>query len=264
MTHHLCHYGQVVGVDNNPRPLVVARQRGLEAYQGTAEDLPFRDEGFDLVALLDTVEHVPAEVQVFRECWRVLRSPDPATGRPGGKLLVTVPAFMFLWRHNDVINMHQRRYTVSELRTKLAQYGFKTLRISYNNFFIFPLAAMVILVRRGRAKPKLASPNFDEDAYQVEMEPVSPWLNTLLTTVGQLEVALLRHVDLSFGTSGDGSFFGGNRFTLFQGLENYFRLADTFWCCKARKLAQKTPFPACFKAAQAPEFFRVCESVNLL
>ena len=45
------------------------------------------------------------------------------------------------------------------------------LRSSYNNFFIFPLAAGTILARRGRAEPELASPHFDDNAYQVEMEP---------------------------------------------------------------------------------------------
>ena len=201
MTHHLRHYGQVVGVDNNPRPLAIARERGLEVRQGTADALPFGPAEFDLVAMLDTVEHVPAEDKVFEECRRVLRGPDMAAGKPGGRLLVTVPAFMFLWSRNDVINMHQRRYTVPELRAKLTRHGFKTLRISYNNFFIFPLAAALILLRRGRAEPELASPHFDEEAYQVEMEPASPMVNGVLTGVGKLETALLRRLSLPFGTS---------------------------------------------------------------
>ncbi len=107
MAHHLRHYGTVVGMDNNPRPLAVARERGVEVHEGVADDLPFEDEGFDLVALLDTLEHVPNEGRALDECRRVLR--------PGGKLLITVPAFMFLWSHNDVINLHQRRYGAAEL-----------------------------------------------------------------------------------------------------------------------------------------------------
>lgn len=201
MAHHLRHYGEVVGVDNNPRPLEIARQRGLDARRGSADDLPFGEGEFDLVALLDTVEHVPAEDKVFAECYRVLRGPEVSSGRPGGKLLVTVPAFMFLWSRNDVLNMHQRRYTAPELRAKLERHGFRVLRISYNNFFIFPLAAALILLRRGRAEPKLASPHFDEDAYQVEMEPASPLVNAVLTAVGQVEVALLRRINLPWGTS---------------------------------------------------------------
>jgi SAM-dependent methyltransferase len=201
MTHHLRHYGRVIGVDANPKPLEVARERGLEAYLGTADDLPFESGEFDLVALLDTVEHVPAEARVFDECWRVLRSPDPATNRAGGKLLVTVPAFMFLWSQNDVLNMHQRRYTAPELKSKLERHGFRVLRISYNNFFVFPMAATLILLRRGHTEPKLASPHFDEDVYQVEMEPAPPLLNSILTAVGRLEAVLLKRVNLPVGTS---------------------------------------------------------------
>ncbi len=201
MTHHLRHYGQVIGVDTNPKPLEIARERGLDARQGAADDLPFGPGQFDLVTLLDTVEHVPAEEKVFEECRRVLADPDGTAGKGGGKLLVTAPAFMFLWSRNDVLNMHQRRYTAPELCGKLEKHGFKVLRISYNNFFVFPLAAALILLRRGRAEPKLASPHFDVDAYQVEMEPTAPLLNAILTAVGKLEVALLKRVNLPVGTS---------------------------------------------------------------
>ncbi|MCB0234583.1 MAG: class I SAM-dependent methyltransferase, partial [Anaerolineae bacterium] len=52
MAHHLAHYGQVTGVDTNSRPLEVARQRGLQVQEGSADDLPFDDNTFDLVTLL--------------------------------------------------------------------------------------------------------------------------------------------------------------------------------------------------------------------
>jgi SAM-dependent methyltransferase len=195
MAHHLAHYGDVVGVDNNPRPLAVARERGLDVREGLAEELPFEDETFDLVALLDTVEHVPdeGEMEVFRECWRVLR--------PGGKLLVTAPAFMWLWSHNDVLNDHHRRYTAPELRAKLSSVGLSTMRSSYNNFLVFPLAALLILLRRGaEAEPDLASPHFDDQAYQVEMEPAPPLVNSVLNGVGWLEAQLLKLTPLPVGT----------------------------------------------------------------
>ncbi len=192
MAHHLRHYGTYVGVDINSRPLRVARERNLTVAQGSADTLPYADASFDIVALLDTVEHVPNETGVFAEAYRVLK--------PGGKLLVTVPAFMFLWSKNDVLNQHQRRYTRPELVTKLEKHGFRVLRSSYNNFFIFPLAAAVILARRGRFEPDLASPHFDEEAYQVEMEPTPEPLNTLLHGVGHLEAAILRRVAFPWGT----------------------------------------------------------------
>ncbi len=194
MFHHLAHYGKVVGVDNNPRPIAVAHERGYDVRLGDAHDLPFEDERFDLVALLDTVEHCPDDATVLKECFRVTR--------PGGYLVVTVPAFMWLWSYNDVLNKHQRRYTAGELSARLREAGYRIRYITYNNFFVFPLAALMILVRRWLGhRPDLASPHFDDGAYQVEMEPVSPLLNTLLTWVGQVEATLLRYTSLPIGTS---------------------------------------------------------------
>jgi SAM-dependent methyltransferase len=194
MFHHLARYGPVVGVDSNPKPLAVARQRGYDVREGRAEALPFHDEAFALVSLLDTLEHCDDDLAVLRECYRVCA--------PGGYLVVTVPALMQLWSHNDVLNAHKRRYTVGELRDQLRRIGFRTRRLSYNNFFLFPMAASLILLRRGAGrKAELGSPHFDDDSYQVEMEPAPPALNALLTGVTWTEAQVLRWVNLPVGTS---------------------------------------------------------------
>lgn len=193
MAHHLAHYGQVIGLDDNPRPLTVAAQRALTVCQSGGEVLPFGDGSFDLVALLDTVEHIPHELGVFAECCRVLK--------PGGKLIVTVPAFMELWSYNDEINNHQRRYTIPELHQKLELSGFTVRRISYNNFFLFPLIAGIRMLRPHN--PDLASPHLtdDEEVYQVEMEPIPEPANTVLHGIGWLEAEMLTGLRLPFGTS---------------------------------------------------------------
>jgi len=193
MAHHLAHYGTVIGLDSNPRPLAVAGLRDLTVTQSLGNELPFNDDEFDLIALLDTVEHIPDEVGVFEECLRVLK--------PGGKLMITVPAFMWLWSYNDEINEHQRRYTTSELRTKLTANGFRVKRLSYNNFFLFPLIAGIRLLRP--YNPDLESPHLtqDEEVYQVEMEPIPEPVNTILHIVGRVEAELLQRVNLPFGTS---------------------------------------------------------------
>jgi SAM-dependent methyltransferase len=193
MAHHLAHYGQVFGVDANPRPLPVAQQRGLTVALGSGDRLPFDDGTFDLIALLDTVEHIPDELGVFAECSRVLK--------PGGKILVTVPAFMWLWSYNDEINAHQRRYTAPELKQKLELYGLHVTRLSYNNFFLFPAVAGVRVLRP--YNPGLKSPHLDDDAaiYQVDMEPIPEPANSVLHGVGWLEAELLERVNLPFGVS---------------------------------------------------------------
>jgi ubiquinone/menaquinone biosynthesis C-methylase UbiE len=194
MFHHLACYGPVVGVDNNPKPLLVALERGYDVREGLAEDLPFDDESFELVALLDTVEHCEDEMAVLRECYRVCT--------PGGHLVTTVPAFMWLWSHNDVLNDHKRRYTTQELRQKLVRIGFRVKRMTYNNCFVFPLAVALILLRRGaEQEPDLGSPHFDDESYQVEMEPAPPWLNAILSGVTWTESKVLRWLNLPVGTS---------------------------------------------------------------
>ncbi|MBU1879321.1 MAG: class I SAM-dependent methyltransferase, partial [Chloroflexi bacterium] len=193
MIHHLARYGPVVGLDNNYKPLMVARGRGYDVSQGSGEAVPFPDGAFDIVAALDTIEHIEDEDAVLRECARAIR--------PGGLLVLTGPAFMFLWSQNDEVNHHYRRYTVGELKKKLARHGFRVRRAGYNNFFLFPLAAALILLRRWSGKaPELAAPDTDKDAYQVEMEPASPLMNTVLSVVGRVEAAILRHVGLPWGT----------------------------------------------------------------
>ncbi len=193
MAHHLAQYGQVFGIDYNPRPLAVAQQRGLPVAQGGGAQLPFAGGVFDLVALLDTVEHIADELGVLQECARVLK--------PGGRLIVTVPAFMWLWSYNDVINAHERRYTAPELEQKLELCGLHVQRISYNNFFLFPAIAGIRLLRP--YNPGLKSPHLDADAevYQVDMEPIPEPANTILHGVGRLEAEILQRGRLPFGTS---------------------------------------------------------------
>jgi ubiquinone/menaquinone biosynthesis C-methylase UbiE len=194
MILHLSRYGSVVGIDNNPVPLEIAHQRGYDARLAHAEDMPFEDESFDLVTTLDVIEHCDDDLRILRECHRVCAN--------GGLVAITVPAFQWLWSHNDVINDHKRRYSRPELRAKLTQAGFHVRRVTYNNCFIFPVAAPLIMARRRvEREPELATPSTKQGAYQVEMEPTSPPINAILGGIGRLEAAVLGATDLPFGTS---------------------------------------------------------------
>lgn len=194
MFHHLARYGPVVGVDCNVRPLAVARARGYPVCQAEGGALPFGNNSFELVSLLDTIEHCEDEIDVLRECYRVCTSP--------GTVVITAPAFMALWSQNDVLNAHRRRYSAPELRDKLRRVGFRIRRMSYNNFFLFPLAALLIWLRRGAVPaPELGSPHFDDQSYQVEMEPVPAPLNAVLSGITWTESQLLRWLSLPVGTS---------------------------------------------------------------
>jgi SAM-dependent methyltransferase len=195
MIHHLSHYGQVKGLEIDPRPVKMAHQRGYDVDQfDVTRPMPFSENSFDAITALDVIEHNQDDLAILADSFRVLK--------PGGQMIITVPALMWLWSHNDDINAHVRRYTAAELKQKLAQSGFTVRRVTYNNFFIFPLAAALILLRRfAKAKPQLASHHLDEEEYQVELEPASPLVNTLLMKVGCLEAGLISRLNLPIGTS---------------------------------------------------------------
>lgn len=193
MYHHLSRYGDVIGVENHPAPVKVGQERGYDIRLDDAGALDFPDASFDLVTALDVIEHNDDDVGILREAHRVLK--------PGGLVLISVPAFQWLWSFNDDINDHKRRYTAGDLEAKLRGVGFATLESSYNNFLVFPLAAgMIALNRRKGAPADLKSHYFDDDAYQVDMQPTHPVVNAVLHGVGRVEEAMLRVADLPVGT----------------------------------------------------------------
>jgi SAM-dependent methyltransferase len=193
MVHHLRRYGSVVGMDGAWKPLQVAWQRGYTAVPGLADAMPFAANRFSMVAMLDVIEHCPDDASVLQEAYRVCE--------PGGLAVVTTPAFPWLWSHNDVANGHFRRYTRSQLRSRLQMAGFRVERISYTFCLVFPAAAGLLLLRKALgAKTDIDTPA-DQDAYQVEMEPAPGPLNGVLGALGKVEAALLRRTDLFPGTA---------------------------------------------------------------
>ena len=126
----LAEFGVAEGVDVSAEALDFCRARGLgRVRQGAAESLPYEDAQFDLVTGLDVVEHLDDDVAGLREMFRVLR--------PGGRALLFVPAFMFLWGVQDDVSHHRRRYTLAELKEKLRAAGLTVERASYANITFF-------------------------------------------------------------------------------------------------------------------------------
>lgn len=134
--------GMAVGLDISSEALKFAQRRkgNLLLCQGRAEALPFKDESFEIVLALDLLEHLPDDIRGLEEMFRVLKKE--------GKLLVTVPAFRFLWSEHDEALSHFRRYRREELKAKLKSVGFSIEFISYVIFLPFFPIALYRLVQK--------------------------------------------------------------------------------------------------------------------
>ena len=132
-------FTRVEGIDISQDGIDLCRQKKLSAQVMDAQKLDFPDASFDFVTASDVLEHLADEGGALREWRRVLK--------PGGTLLVFVPAFMFLWTAHDVANKHQRRYRSSELNHRMQAAGFTIARSSYWNSFLFPAIALVRVVK---------------------------------------------------------------------------------------------------------------------
>jgi SAM-dependent methyltransferase len=130
-------------VDVNPEAVAAARARGHEVVQAAIGELPFGDESFDLIVCLDVLEHVADDSAALRELTRVTR--------PGGAMLLSVPAWPLLWSSHDEAAAHRRRYRRRDLTALASGAGWHLERDGYFNCLLLPIAALLRLADRARA-----------------------------------------------------------------------------------------------------------------
>jgi SAM-dependent methyltransferase len=178
-------FGRVVGVDMDSGAVELCRQRGWDVRLTEGAALPFGDGEFDLVTLLDVIEHVADDGEILGEARRVLA--------PGGSIMVTVPAYQWMWGAQDEISHHHRRYTRRRLLASLERSGLRPVRATYFNTVLFPPIAAIRLLRR--LVPGPSAPRSD-------FEDTPPGrLNALLIRAFGSEAAIVPRLRLPFGVS---------------------------------------------------------------
>lgn len=130
---HLAAFGRTTGVDLSSEALRFCRSRGVTVAGGNLMALPFAADSFDCVTSFDVLYHrwVEDDSAAIAELARVLK--------PGGLLLVRVPALKMLWGAHDEAVHSRHRYTRGEVRALLLSAGLEVLRASYANTLLFPL-----------------------------------------------------------------------------------------------------------------------------
>jgi SAM-dependent methyltransferase len=176
-------FGTVEAIEIDDGARALAEQRlgrtimtaPLPALDGVA------DGTYDVIALLDVLEHISDDVASLQSLKRKLK--------PGGKILLTVPANPWMWSAHDLAHHHHRRYTQKSLNRVIARAGLKVDLMSHFNSLLFPVAAAARMIG------KLVGKTTSDD--QMPAAPV----NAILTGIFGLERALIGRVPLPAGVS---------------------------------------------------------------
>jgi SAM-dependent methyltransferase len=180
----LSSFGEVEAteLDDRAREIALAKGVALVVPGQLPDGLPFKEPRYDLVALLDVLEHVTDDEAALKSLAQLLK--------PAGHILITAPAFPSLWSGHDEVHHHHRRYRLKELEGKVRTAGMEVVYSSYFNTLLFPLVAASRLygrLRKGRGGSDLVMPN--------------PLVNRILYAVFSSERAMLGRFRLPFGVS---------------------------------------------------------------
>ena len=175
-------FGEAVGMEAHPDLAAAARAAGLDVRQGRLPDDLVVEPGWaDGVLLLDVIEHLDDDVRALETGCRALR--------PGGLLVITVPAYPWLWSGHDVALGHRRRYTARGLSRMVERAGLTVVHASYFNTLLFPAVALTRVWKR-----LVGDPSHD-------LRRSRPALNRWLERVFALERHLVPRAALPFGGS---------------------------------------------------------------
>jgi len=149
----------------------------VSTYQGTFESFTGA-ESYDLVTCFDVLEHIEDDKRALIKMAALVNDQ--------GYLVLTVPAYKFLWNRHDEINHHYRRYSKKELIRKIPR-GLQIKKVSYFNTLLFPMAILDKLVLSRNKRSSSFNPN--------------PAVNGILHRIFSAEKTILRFLDFPFGVS---------------------------------------------------------------
>ncbi|MEO5931417.1 MAG: class I SAM-dependent methyltransferase [Candidatus Kapaibacterium sp.] len=174
----------MVGIDMSPLAVEYSKKRGLtNVFQMSAQEFPKEKFNVKAVLLLDVIEHIDDDVDV-------LKTARDIVGKDG-RVIITVPAYQWMWSAHDVANHHKRRYNSATLRASLAAAGLQPIKMTYYNTLLFPLAALKKLVDR----------NKDVKGASDAVDQPSALVNSIFKTIFASEKSIVPSINLPYGVS---------------------------------------------------------------
>ncbi|PWU11017.1 MAG: hypothetical protein C5B47_01295 [Verrucomicrobia bacterium] len=185
---HICQEGEVIGMDLHNEAVEVAKKRTpCKVVSGNILDPPELGQ-FDIVGAFDVIEHLEDHVAALMGLSKLLR--------PGGKILLTVPAHMSLWSYFDEAACHKRRYNLHSLVSALKSAKLQPLYMTEFMMGTFPL---IWLGRRLFSSRKVSSSITEQANLELKIVPI---VNSLLKNFLLLEKYWIGgHLKLPFGSS---------------------------------------------------------------
>lgn len=180
---------RLTGVDASSQAVRYTRNRGHEAKVADALHLPFADNSFDTVLLLDVIEHIRDDAKVIKEARRVLKS--------GGTIIITVPALQIIWSAHDINQGHFRRYTRRRLRSLSRKNKLKLRFLSYFNFFLSPAIIPIRLMSHFFLLKRLG----EYDSRLNYRLAYNKAVNSVLKFLFISEIRLLKYITYPWGIS---------------------------------------------------------------
>jgi SAM-dependent methyltransferase len=193
MTKQLEGIGEAVGMDSAVEAIAYAQSRGVERLiRGSITAPPFAEGSFDCVLALDVIEHVDDDLGILTSLFRVLK--------PGGHLIITVPAFDALWSEHDEINHHKRRYRARQLKLLIQEAGFGVERLTYCNTALY-LPVLVTRKLKNVWRTMSAKRSARQRPLKSDLLEYPRPINEALYGLMKAESRLMQSVDMPFGVS---------------------------------------------------------------
>ncbi len=181
-------FANAEGVDISKEAITKCKQRGLNVYQTDAHHLQYEENSFDVLIASDSLEHLQNDDAALKNWHHILK--------PGGKIVVCGPAYMFLWSEHDIIHHHYKRYTKSILAKKMKENGFTIKRAGYWNFALLFPTTIFRLVQRVKNKI-FTSPHPPKD----QLAGINPEINKLFIGLMRLENIIFNSVPFPCGVT---------------------------------------------------------------